>query len=377
MATIKCAHDHPGHKEMVAQKLIQALSGVLSIIGSVLIIYIITRRGRCQLLRDRLLLGMSVFDVLSSVAQGLSVIPNPQITSCSTGIGNLTTCSIQGFFVQIGFAVPCYQAMLSVFYLLTIKYQMNPMIVAEKYELIMHAYAIIPCTITASIGAAKNYYFNEGGVCWIGDKCKSLGGCPDGNTFGQGLWLVLATTAFTALNTSITIISLIAIKLSLQKIDTAARRHAFHSMARTRQSRVAFMARESYNQALLYAGIYFVTYVWGALYIAATMANDRTKIMEQAWWHLLTGLFQPLMGFWNFLAFVRPMAVAIQRQSNTNSISFKNAVIMIIRGVDTRDIERRRDRTSMNMRNAQPSHITTAETEVSSSRTTDASIMVV
>ena len=106
-------------------------------------------------LRNRLLLGMSAIDILSSTAAGFSFIPTPQETRCSVGMGNLSTCALQGFFTQLGFAVPGYSAMLSIYFLMTIRYGMDTETLTKKYEPFMRVFALAPPLTTTIIGVAK------------------------------------------------------------------------------------------------------------------------------------------------------------------------------------------------------------------------------
>eukprot|EP00555_Chaetoceros_dichaeta_P011766 CAMPEP_0198268528 /NCGR_PEP_ID=MMETSP1447-20131203/37543_1 /TAXON_ID=420782 /ORGANISM="Chaetoceros dichaeta, Strain CCMP1751" /LENGTH=185 /DNA_ID=CAMNT_0043959611 /DNA_START=86 /DNA_END=640 /DNA_ORIENTATION=+ len=169
---------------------VSAISASLSIAGSTLIIYILSHAGWRKLarLRNRLVFGMSIIDIFSSAAVGFSIILTPQETECSVGMGNQLTCNVQGFFIQLGFAVPGYNAMLSLYFLMTIRYGIDQVTVAEKYELLMHAFVLIPPLTTAIIGAAGKMYFSETANCWFGDICQSLGNCVNGDIWGNGFW---------------------------------------------------------------------------------------------------------------------------------------------------------------------------------------------
>lgn len=342
-----CGFTQSSHSVIKAYTWICAFSATLSIIGSSLIIYIIARGGVQQLsrLRNRLLLGMSIMDIFSSAANGLSVIPTPQVTACSFGSGNLSTCSAQGFFVQLGLAVPGYNAMLSINYLMAIRYGVDPTTLAGKYEICMHAYAIILPLTTATIGVAYNMFFNEERLCWFGDVCQSLGNCPDGNIWGRGYVLVVITAVFTYVNSTAAILCMILIYWTLRKINTSMQRHAFRPQGvavRDREpSHTEFAANECFKQALLYFAAYMLTYIWGLIYILLSIIGDPTGILNQAWYQYMQGTFQPLQGFWNFFAYVRPIVSAIQRREHGSNISFISALKKILTGENGGTMQRR------------------------------------
>lgn len=333
---------------ITAYQWICAISGSLSISGSSLIIYIILRGGGTQLLRtkSRLLLGMSIVDICSSTAYAFSIMPTPQVTGCSNGLGNISTCAAQGFFLQLGLAGPAYNAMLSIYFLMTIRYSLNRRIIAEKYELLMHLYAITPVLVTAIIGVAKNMYFGEGGLCWFGDVCTSYGTCSDGNGWGSGFPLVIFSFGFTAINAVCTVFCMLAIYWTLHKQNLANRRHVFqpNGLTTTRHRRAnetEFAANQSFKQAFLYFCAFLITYIWMSIIIIVSLFDDKAEVWNHAWYYCLSGMFRPLQGMWNFFAFVRPVVCAIQRQERNDSISFFSALKKVMIGGSEGSIERR------------------------------------
>jgi hypothetical protein len=108
------------------------LSGVLSLIGSAYIIRDIASTQRRNGIRMNvyfeLMLCMSIFDICSSAAWMFSSLPVPTINKYSerTAVygakGTEATCTLQGFFVQLGFTGIFYNLALSFYYLLMIRY---------------------------------------------------------------------------------------------------------------------------------------------------------------------------------------------------------------------------------------------------------------
>lgn len=191
-----CVERSPG--QWIAYKILTANSGVLSILGSGVRIHLclpITRylltllvntsitltftpyclllcflkaiilmisRGRAGLarLQNRLLVCMSFFDILGSLAYAASTAPIPRGSSCAYGaIGNKASCTAQGILLQLGLIVPCYNAILCVYYLAVIKYNVSDEVLA-KYEPLMHFTSIAPSVIIIIIASLKDYFNN-------------------------------------------------------------------------------------------------------------------------------------------------------------------------------------------------------------------------
>jgi len=348
-----CAYEQPlNYAERIAYICVSAFSGSLSIVGSFLIIYIILRGGRTKLsrLRNRLLLGMSIIDIFYSAALGLSVLPIPQETVCSIGMGNLSTCTVQGFFIQLGTAVPGYNTMLSIYFLMTVRYSVSETTLTRKYEPFMHAFALFPPLVTAIIGAVKKMYFNETTPCWIGDKCRSLGNCPVGNVFGRGLWIVMVTAGLQVVNITITVTCMLFIYFNLRKTYTAMQRHAhtFQPVIQTqepynRTSQIEFAATESIKQSFHYSIAFVLTYMWtGFAILTSFFFGGQLKLPK--WFLFSAAIFQPLQGWFNFWAYIRPIISATRRENNDYSTSFLSLAKMVVIGTRGDPSERRRFR---------------------------------
>eukprot|EP00567_Pseudictyota_dubia_P016298 CAMPEP_0197442650 /NCGR_PEP_ID=MMETSP1175-20131217/8622_1 /TAXON_ID=1003142 /ORGANISM="Triceratium dubium, Strain CCMP147" /LENGTH=132 /DNA_ID=CAMNT_0042973167 /DNA_START=85 /DNA_END=480 /DNA_ORIENTATION=+ len=97
--------------------IIPHFTGLLSVLGSLFIVLdILHPRNRSKKLckvYSRLLLGMSLSDLCSSVAMALSTWPIPRGTNVYAASGTQGTCTAQGFFVQMGTAAPLYNGFLA------------------------------------------------------------------------------------------------------------------------------------------------------------------------------------------------------------------------------------------------------------------------
>lgn len=335
-----CPYETPflnDHAAKIVYIFLSAFSASLSISGSSLLLYILIRGGWSRFLqtRNRILFATSVIDVFSSIALGFSILPTPQETDCSIGMGNLSTCAAQGFFLQFGLAVPAYSAMLSLYYLLSIRYGMNPATIAKKYEPFMHAFALVPTLSTAIIGVTNKMFFSESAVCWIGDVCQSNGNCPSGNVWGKGYGIAIASICFVCICGFITILCLIAISWTLRQRNLAMLRFRFRREINDRSSNrrlndVEFAALESAKQAYLYATAMVVTWLGVVCDLISSNISGET-IPVPSWFHFhLIGLFLPLQGLWNFFAYARPIVSKIRRDDE--NISYMAALRVVIVG---------------------------------------------
>jgi hypothetical protein len=96
----------------------------------------------------RLLLAMSTYDILESVWNFASTWPLPADESNAAGefwqpVGNKQTCTAQGFFLMLSVAVPMYNAFLSLYYLLVIKYRYTDDYIKKWMEPLMHFVAFL------------------------------------------------------------------------------------------------------------------------------------------------------------------------------------------------------------------------------------------
>ena len=99
-------------------------SASLSILASSALLFMIFRsHKKLTTPLHRLLFGLSISDIFSSVAMVFSSILSPADHIGWNPIGNMTLCRIQGFFFLIGHvASPIYNCSLCVYYLIEIKY---------------------------------------------------------------------------------------------------------------------------------------------------------------------------------------------------------------------------------------------------------------
>jgi Slime mold cyclic AMP receptor len=112
-----------GDNENKALALIPKITGGCSCAFSALIVYTIVRtRERPQHTYERLLVGMSFWDMTCSFWYAMSTWPISKESKILWAIGNETSCKVQGAFIQMTIVGALYNGSLSFYYLLVIRY---------------------------------------------------------------------------------------------------------------------------------------------------------------------------------------------------------------------------------------------------------------
>lgn len=156
-------------EQKIALALIPKITGLMSAIFSIYMIYtIIFDKQRMKRTYHRIMLGLSICDLPTSITAGLSTWPIPK-GDALWAVGNTTTCTIQGVFAQFGLICACYNASLSVYYLLVIRYgyKEHQMIIIEKF---LHIIPIIFIISTCITGLIIGVYGNANLWCWVSSK---------------------------------------------------------------------------------------------------------------------------------------------------------------------------------------------------------------
>lgn len=139
--------------------IIPRITGAFSTLGSFSIMYDIWKDREHKLKRPyyRILLGMSLFDFISSIAFGLATLPMPVDTPFVYGArGTTQTCTAQGFFIQWMLGSVFYNFVLSLYYTLSGKYKMSDEVFAKRYEPFLHGAAVL---ITLGFALGENIYY--------------------------------------------------------------------------------------------------------------------------------------------------------------------------------------------------------------------------
>lgn len=147
-------------------------SAILSIMGSSIIIYMAfrSRKQRKWTPYTRLLLAMSIYDILASVVLSAAAFLRPRDTSPRLlSFGTEATCNAVGFFNQVSYASIFYNGMLSFYFLLTARYGFSNDFIAGKLERWVHLLCIgFPLGCACACAHLGYYAESASGIgCWI------------------------------------------------------------------------------------------------------------------------------------------------------------------------------------------------------------------
>jgi hypothetical protein len=143
----------------------------------------------------RLLLAMSGYDMAASVWNFASTWPMPRGSHDTyASSGTQATCTVQGYFVSLGIAVPMYNAFLSLYYLLAINLGHDNESIRHWIEPTMHVVAFLLASGVSTYSATTGLLNASVNRCWIAsfpDDCLDSWRYGDeGNCIrGDNAWL--------------------------------------------------------------------------------------------------------------------------------------------------------------------------------------------
>lgn len=109
-------------------------------------------------------MGMSLLDVAASLSSMIGPLPIPAETETAThAYGNTATCSAQGFGIQLGIGVPLYNAVLSLYYTMTIVFIVQDVFIRKYVEWLFHI-APLGFVFTTAIYGVVNELFNPNDI---------------------------------------------------------------------------------------------------------------------------------------------------------------------------------------------------------------------
>jgi len=277
-------------------------SASLSVMGSTAIVFKILRDwilNRCTTPYDRIVLGLSTFDILASISFTIDRFLQPSETSPSPwSFGNPATCQISGFITQL--VVPWatwYNCILSYYFHFTVLSQVRLNNFVREYEPWMHLSGIY-FLITAIIGYSGGWYDEQllVGGCWVTDSLIKW-------IFGG---ITLMFTYFSMVVNYCVIYSVL--RLSLRSEDVSGPEFVQEKLK-----------REAMTMMLLYIAFFFVTVSPHFLvHLLETYFGygyyNAGKIYPLM---ILQVTTLPLQGFFNFFIYTKPMYTRF-RAANPN-----------------------------------------------------------
>mmetsp|Transcript_22633 Transcript_22633/g.27754 ORF Transcript_22633/g.27754 Transcript_22633/m.27754 type:complete len:550 (+) Transcript_22633:178-1827(+) len=270
------------------------LGSVLSIFASVVVIRIVlatkrTKKSRWKELKPnrRITLIVSIADLMFCFGYLFTTIAMPSETGSVWAIGNDFTCAAQGFFIQVGVAVPLYMASLCVFYWCCICREMKPTYFTAKIEPFVHLGVLIFGFGTAIICVGLNLFEPINSVCWIRPESTII------RFFFAGVHLLLSWFVIIFCMTSVFL-----------KVRHGTQSNFKYFVTNKRKEKLLREQNETLRQTIMAIGIHFFLYVWPIAQAFFSVGHDHGSPFLL---NLFTCLVLPFQGFLNGLIFTRPL----------------------------------------------------------------------
>lgn len=299
------------------QKVLTVLSGfasVLSILGSSYIVFAISLRIRKQNhnTRDRILLMMSIVDILFSFSIGLGPLPSPRYAVRMWGAwGNTMSCAAQGFMIHLGVSVvPLYNSSLCIFFLLAVGYQMNQVKI-RRLEWLLHGVPLTFGLTTSFLGLAWKLFNTNSQLCWIQPypyNCLNHGqDCT--RWFGNYDVIVFIFSAAVFLAPPLIIFCVCLMFWKVYRMRRDIRRRFGSASVDMKQVTAVGIQSSLYICSFLFS--YLPSIVPELMFIFGFRMDKRADFIV----HCIHRFLLPLQGFWNCIIFLRPTFTRIRKNS--------------------------------------------------------------
>ncbi len=148
------------------QAIIRGVGGITSVISSSTLIWMILKSSKgLSTVQHRLLLGLSISDILSSVGYSTFNMMAPADVSYFVwnAMGNQATCNVQGFLMFTGtYGGLFYNSTLNLYYLAVVRFEKNEEYIRTKIEPFLHGVPIV-VTLIFSLTMLVKEHFNDDG----------------------------------------------------------------------------------------------------------------------------------------------------------------------------------------------------------------------
>ena len=308
---------------------IPSITGSLSVIGSGSILYSIwaNRSAKLKDPQHRILGMMSIFDMLFSMNAMVKFLTYPSGLGVRT-FGNDATCSLQGFFIQFGFAAASYNMVLSIYYYLIINRGMKKEEFAKVWEKVLNGIVII-CHLSFAITSVSIGLINPtDAYCHIApgpygcDEDPNVP-CPFEKTykyFGFAFslgWILLAIVVIIVTN--------LLICLFVRRQEKVMEKYRTRSVAAEQLSdmeKKTSYARSVFVQSMFYVGAFLLSWLSQLFNVV-----NLTTGVYKPWMAVLVATFNPLQGFFNAFIYARPRYLRLKNKNK--HMGFKQLVKLV------------------------------------------------
>ena len=345
--------------------IIPRVTGGFSTIGSSLIMYmILSEKQKLKRTYYRLMLGISIFDFISSVAYLFGTMMLPK-GSTWLATGNDNTCTMQGAMFQIGLGVMYYNSALMLYYLLRIRYGFSEDWIKNSVEIWMHFVSLFIILASTVTGLSLRVYNQVGTICFAGDYPRgctknSKVECQRGEHYYPFFWVssgvpMITSVAWLCISLLMILSTVAKTRNTMKRYDSTRSSTQDQSKRKTladkvtqiftsssqkssstnsisievveikrtrRKNRKGDLSREARLQAIRYVLAYITCFIWPL--IIRALVGTKTEIPFALF--ILGNFFGPLQGLLNYLNFVWPRAQRLRRRNDANT--FLHAIFL-------------------------------------------------
>lgn len=261
--------------------------------------------------QQRLVAAMSCIDVAVSLLWFFTnfFVP-PWSEEVAWASGNESSCSAQGFIVQLSIGAVLYNTSLSLYYLLVIRYGFSEARI-RKFEKWMHIMPLVFGFGTAITAVCLNLYNPANWDCWIAPypaDCRQsytlwgtdeVTNCERGDNatifqwafFFGPLWVAILTVS----------VFMAAVFRFVRAQDMRMKRYEFRARRNSKPNHRSSNTRQVASQSALYVGAFFITWIFPTISRLVQLCGGDVPM----WLVFLSGCFIPFQGFFNALVYFR------------------------------------------------------------------------
>ncbi len=328
-------------KQEMVLSILLVCSAFLSVVGSCTIVFKIFRslcRNQTTTPYDRIILGLSCCDIVASFTYALGPFLLPSETSQRVwAIGDDSSCQKLGFLLQLASLWSIwYNAILSFYYLLTVRFQVKRQDFCRKYEPWLHLSGAIFFPSTALAGYVGKWYTEEdlAMTCWIG---RVDAGCDESGNNCTKQWGELLAYMFGALPTIVSILAVIInnviiylfVRKSL-KTNFNAPNHRESNESQESQDAIERLMiqdrlrNEAATQGFLYVSSFLIIIspAFAVQILDGSLGYGKADQGRLYPLLVLNSILLPLQGFINVFIYVRPSHIRFRAANPDKSFWF-------------------------------------------------------
>lgn len=292
-------------------------SSLLSLIGSsCIVLKLIRNRPSLRRFNNRILLCMSLMDIIKSVSCGLSTFPAPKDSPTPYAYGNVVTCDIQGFMLLLSYSIVFYNCLLTLNYYLQTTRNFSEKKTRQRVEPLAHLFAFGWPFVTSIIGLKMELYNFTGNKCRIGSypfdciKNENIECTRGKNAF---IWRHIFVGVWAPIWMIWLTVSSVWISCRIRRLEVRNVRRDIETGTISSHLRILFASETKIlgEQCILYSTVVYFTFAWP--FFLRTI--QRITNCRPFWLIMVSQIFFPLQGFLNLLVYARPEVMNIRREN--------------------------------------------------------------